>query len=318
MSTPSVVIPTFDGRDRLAQALESLEPGRFEVLVVDNASTDSTGELVRRLFPDVEVIELPENRGFARAANAGAAYATGDPLVFLNNDCVCDPEFVPRLAARIDAASGVVMSAGVMRSPEQPGLIDTAGICVDSTLLVYDYLNGEPVSVLDGPVADPLGPCGVAAAFDRSAFLDEGGFDETFFAYWEDVDLALRLRVAGGRCALARDARGTHEHSATLGSGSRRKNYLMGFGRAYLLRKWRVLSAARLPKVLFGELVICAGQAVVDRNLAGVAGRIRGYKAWSGDDGFVYPREFVQDGARQSTLLANRLRRRLRAGGAGG
>ena len=91
-------------------------------------------------------------------------------------------------------------------------------------------------------MADPLGPSGAAAAFDRAAFLECGGFDERLFAYWEDVDLVLRLRLAGARCVLVPDARAVHSHSATLGSGSARKNYLTGFGRGYVLRKWGVLS----------------------------------------------------------------------------
>ena len=81
------------------------------------------------------------------------------------------------------------------------------------------------------------------------------------------------------RCALAPEAIGDHEHSATLGSGSARKNYLMGYGRGYVLRKWRVLTARRLPGVLVRESILCAGQAVVDRNVAGVRGRLRGYRA---------------------------------------
>ena len=90
---------------------------------------------------------------------------------------------------------------------------------LDRTLLVFDYLNGEPLGPLDAASPDPVGPSAAAAAFDRDAFLDAGGFDERLFAYWEDVDLVLRLRRGGARCALAAGARGTHEHSATLGSG---------------------------------------------------------------------------------------------------
>ena len=128
-----------------------------------------------------------------------------------------------------------------MLEARQPSRIDTAGMQLDRTLLVFDYLNGEPVACLDQGVPDPIGPSGAAAAFDREAFLAAGGFDETLFAYWEDVDLVLRMRARGERCALAAGARGIHDHSATLGSGSPRKNYLTGFGRGYVLRKWGVL-----------------------------------------------------------------------------
>ena len=145
---------------------------------------------------------------------------------------------------------------------------------LDPTLLVYDYLNGMPVSAL-GRAADPIGPSAAAAAFDRDTYLAVGGFDEALFAYWEDVDLILRLLAEGGRCRLARDARGTHEHSATLGSGSAAKNRLMGFGRGYVLRKWRVLTPRSAPGVLAREGVLLAGQALIDRNLSGLPARDR-------------------------------------------
>ena len=122
--------------------------------------------------------------------------------------------------APLDPIAGVTMAAGVMREVRDPTRIDTAGMQLDRTLLVFDYLNGEPAACLDNGVADPIGPSGAAAAFDREAFLEVGGFDEKLFAYWEDVDLVLRMRREGARCALAPRARGIHYHSATLGSGS--------------------------------------------------------------------------------------------------
>ena len=225
---------------------------------------------------------MERNEGYTRAVNAGARHADGDLIVLLNDDCVCDPGFVERITAPIDPAAGVVMAAGVMRDWHDPSLIDSAGMELDRTLLVFDYLNGEPLSRLRPASPDPIGPSAAAAAFDRSTFLSVGGFDERLFAYWEDVDLVVRLRRLGLRCALAADAIGDHEHSATLGSGSARKNYLMGYGRGYVLRKWQVLNARRLGPVLVREAVLCAGQAIVDRNVAGVRGRLRGYRSRGG------------------------------------
>jgi hypothetical protein len=151
---------------------------------------------------------------------------------------------------------------------------------LDETLLVFDYLNGEPLGLLNGDVPDPLGPSGAAAAFDRRAFLAAGGFDERLFAYWEDVDLVLRMRLDGQRCVLASGARGTHAHSATLGPGSAGKNRLMGFGRGYVLRKWSVLrSPVRLARALAVDGVVCLGQIAVDRSVAGIGGRVRGFRA---------------------------------------
>jgi len=229
----TVIVPTVVGGPRLVRLLESLgdQLSGVEVLLVDNGSADTAMEGVRARFPDAMIIRLDRNTGYSRAVNLAAREATGDALVLINDDCVCDPGFVKAIVARLDPAAGVTMVAGVMREAGDVSRIDTAGIVIGRTLLAFDYLNGEPVSRLDARVPDPIGPSGAAAAFDRDAFLAVGGFDENLFAYLEDVDLALRMRADGGRCVLAPSARGTHEHSATLGSGSRRKNYLMGFGR---------------------------------------------------------------------------------------
>jgi GT2 family glycosyltransferase len=276
----TVVVPTYNRSDLLDRCLRSLIDGGApdQLLVVDNGSTDGTPDILRR-YPDVDVIRLPTNEGFSRAVNRAAREAEGDALVLVNNDCVCEPGFVRALARALEPRDGVVMAAGVLRDARDPSLIDTAGMELDATLLPFDYLNGEPLSVLAGPVQPPVGPSAAAAAFNADAFRDAGGFDENLFAYWEDVDLVLRLRLAGGRCVLARDARGTHEHSATLGSGSREKNYLMGFGRGYVLRKWSVLRSSHLVTALPHDAIVCIGQMIVDRNAAGVRGRLAGLRA---------------------------------------
>ena len=136
-----------------------------------------------------------------------------------------------------------------------------------------------------------------------------GGFDERLFAYWEDVDSCSGCGGEGYRCALAADARGVHEHSATLGSGSARKNYLMGFGRGYVLRKWRVLSASRFAGVM-ARAVLCAGQAIVDRNVAGLG------DVWmaTGRRGRPSPTRSSSSARRRPGRGANLLRRVQRRG----
>ncbi len=277
-----MIVPSVEGGERLGRLLDTLEPGdgAQETIVVDNGSVAEAVSRECAARPAVEVIRLERNAGFSRAVNVAAGRAQGEALVLVNDDCVCDPGFVAAIAAALDPGSAAVMAAGVMRDGRDPSLIDSAGMELDRTLLVFDYLNGEPTSRLNASIPDPIGPSGAAAAFDRGAFLEAGGFDERLFAYWEDVDLVLRLRRRGARCALAPAALGTHEHSATLGSGSAAKNYLMGFGRGYVVRKWGVLrSPTRAAGVLARDAVLCAGQAIVDRNLAGLRGRVRGYRA---------------------------------------
>jgi GT2 family glycosyltransferase len=314
----TVICPSRGPASRLARLLDSLAEGQapHETIVVDNASPD--GEVTRCCegYPSARAIRLDRNRGFSGPCNIAAAEAEAAVLVLLNDDCVVEPGFIAAIAAPIDPAAGIVMAAGVMREQRDPATIDSAGMELDPTLLVYDYLNGMPVSDLaDSALADPVGPSAAAAAFDRDAYLAAGGFDETLFAYWEDVDLVIRLRLAGGRCVLARDAVGTHEHSATLGSGSPEKNRLMGFGRGYVLRKWGVLRSRRAPGALARETVLVTGQAAIDRNLAGLRGRLAGWRAFAGTPE-PYPYEVAAAGGGSSLprTLARRLARRRRLG----
>jgi GT2 family glycosyltransferase len=320
VSLATVIIPTVAGGPRLTRMLESLvdRPGGVGVLVVDNGSADPGMASLGSRIAGVEVIRLERNIGYTRAVNLAARKASGDALVLLNDDCVCDPGYVEAIVAALDPAAGVTMAAGVMREARDPTRIDTAGMQLDRTLLVFDYLNGEPVACLEHGVPDPVGPSGAAAAFDREAFLSAGGFDQNLFAYWEDVDLVLRMRLEGARCALARDATGVHHHSATLGSGSRRKNYLMGFGRGYVLRKWSVLSSPRrLARTLIDDGAICLGQAVIDRNVDGIRGRIEGLRAATPAGGFpaaALAGATISPGRRSTLRRRLRRRRRLRSG----
>lgn len=307
----TVVIPTINP-PRAARLLASLADagGEFETIVVDNGTGAAELEPPRSGL-EGEVLRLDSNLGFSRAVNLGARRGQGEALVLLNDDSVVDAGYVERITGALDPGAGVVMAAGVMLDGHRPGLIDTAGVELDRTLLGFDYLNGEPLAVLDGPVPDPLGPSGAAAAFTRDAFLEAGGFDEKLFAYLEDVDLVLRLRRAGASCRLVADARGTHEHSATLGPGSARKDYLLGYGRGYLLRKWGVLAPRRLPAVLAREIVLSSGQMVVDRNLGGVRGRVAGLRASRPTESYPAP-ELLGDPPSLASTLRRRWRRRAR------
>jgi GT2 family glycosyltransferase len=103
-----------------------------------------------------------------------------------------------------------------------------------------------------------------------------GGFDETIFIYYEDVDLAIRMQLDGMSCVAAPDAFVRHEHSATVGARSARKNELLGFARGYLLWKYgRNLTLRERARGLLTDAVVYAGKAVIDRNVAALRGRRR-------------------------------------------
>ncbi len=244
-----VVIPTLDGRERLLRTLASLDGQTVaaQVTVVDNASSDGTADAVEQRHPAVSLVRNERNLGFGAAINRAALELDGDVLVLVNNDVVCEPRFLERITAPFgDPSIGSV--AGVLLQAHAPGLVDSAGIELDTTLGSWDHLWNRPVGELEG-APDPVGPCGGAAAYRLELFRELGGFDETLFAYWEDVDLALRLRETGRRCVLARDARALHEHGQTVGAASPAARRLESFGRGYVLAKYRVTARRPLVKL---------------------------------------------------------------------
>ncbi len=278
---PRVVIPTVNARALLLAALESL--GRqtvpVDVVVVDNASVDGTAEAISERHPQVRVVRNERNLGFGAAINRAALELDGDVLVLVNNDVVCEPDFVERLVERLERPE-IGMAAGVLLQAEAPDRVDSAGIELDTTLRSWDYLWNEPVSALEH-ARDPVGPCGGAAAYRLDVFKRLGGFDEALFAYWEDVDLALRFRAAGWGCALAADARALHRHGQTLGAGSPAARRLEAFGRGYVLAKYRV--ARRRPltqaKIALLDLPALAVHLAARRETGPIRERRRGRAA---------------------------------------
>jgi N-acetylglucosaminyl-diphospho-decaprenol L-rhamnosyltransferase len=274
----TIYIPHLNGRDRLAALLSSLraQTRPVEVVVADNGSTDGSRELLEEEFTEVALVELGENLGFGPALNRAIAAEAGDPIVLLNDDVACDPRFVEAMLE--PAAAGAEMVAGVLLAERDPGLIDSAGVIADRTLMGFDYLHGERREAAESAAA-PLGPTGGAALYSRAAFDAVGGFDERIFLYYEDLDLALRLRGHGARCELAPGAAAVHAYSQTLGAASGAKYARTGWSRGYMLRRYGVMGHSRdALRVLVAEGAICAGQLLEDRTAKGLGGRLRGWR----------------------------------------
>jgi GT2 family glycosyltransferase len=198
----------------------------------------------------------------------------------INDDVVCDPCFVERICAPL-VRRGVAMAAGVLTQRDCDGRIDSAGIELDETLRAWDYLWNRPVDVLEQGVDAPLGPCGGAAAYRTDVFRGAGGFDGRLFAYWEDAELAIRLRQSGWRCELAAGARAQHYRGATLGAVSTRQRQLDAYGRAYVLAKHG--RPRRRPGMMLKVAALdwphLVRQGLARRTLAQVLARRRGAAA---------------------------------------
>jgi GT2 family glycosyltransferase len=124
-----------------------------------------------------------------------------------------------------------------------------------------------------------LGPSGGAAAYRRSAWDAAGGFDPRFFAYAEDLDLALRLRLAGWQAAAAAGARGVHIGGASTGLDSPFQRRHAGFGRGFILRRYGVLRGRHASRALLIELLTVLNGLLRARTLLPLRGRIAGWRA---------------------------------------
>ena len=285
MDRIDVVVPTWNAWPLLQRCLATLDrqtvPKR--IVVVDNASTDGTAELLAERHPDVALVRMTANRGFAVAVNAGIAAGSAPVVVLVNNDVECDPDFLERLVAPLETDSSIGAVAGLLLTPGRT-TVDSFGLELDRTLAAYAryYRAPFPAARLDS--RHLAGPSGAAAAYRRSALADVGGFDEALFAYLEDADLALRLRDMGWRCAGAPDAIGVHLGSASFGRRSDWQVETAAASRAYLLRKYGVLrfGVAVAAWTLAAELAVVAADLVLARRLAATRGRVRGWRRGRG------------------------------------
>lgn len=224
MTTPrptcSLVIPTYNGRQLLATCLASIARHRptavaIEVIVADDASTDDTAPWIAAVHPDVRHVRLERNGGFCAAANAGIAAARGEFVQLLNNDTEVTAGWIEAgLAPFDDPSIGSVAPLVLVRS--DPARVDSAG---DSYALVgwpSKRGHGERASRWLGRAPERVFGAGGSSAFYRAEALDRAGaFDPTFHSYYEDVDLAFRLRWAGYACVFAPRCRVLHEVSAS-------------------------------------------------------------------------------------------------------
>ena len=306
-----VVIVSWKARDLTLRCLEHLATqcaaGGHQVIVVDNASGDGTPAAIAERFPGVRVIEMEDNVGFGRACNAGAAAGTGDAVVLVNNDVFAQDGFVEALLAPLGARAAVGSVAGMTLQPRDDGreVVDGFGIELDPTLTAYNRLRHRaPGDAAAGVLA---GPSGGAAAYRRTAWEQVGGFDDRLFAYGEDVDLALRLRLAGWDAAAAPDARGVHLGGASTGIDSPLQRRLAGFSRGFLLRRYGVLRSRAAPRALAFELLITVYGLLRFRATEPLRGRVAGWRAAGAG-----PRLAVPSGAIDRSITASEQWRRAR------
>jgi GT2 family glycosyltransferase/SAM-dependent methyltransferase len=243
----AVVIVNWNGGELLERALRALErqtlpPAR--VIVVDNDSTDGSVDGLEERHAGVEVVRLEENVGFAAANNLGARLADDcDWLALLNPDAFPEPGWLHALAAAARDRPEFSFFASRLVMADDPERLDGAGDAVHVGGLAWRRDHGELVARRALERKEVFAPCAAAAVYRRDAFLAVGGFDEDYFCYLEDVDLAFRLRLAGHRSLYVDDAVVRHVGSALAG---RESDFTVYHSQRNLVWMWAKNMPARL------------------------------------------------------------------------
>jgi GT2 family glycosyltransferase len=217
----SIIIVNFNGLRFLEPCLSSLNEqsiNNFEIILVDNGSSDGSADYIRKQFPNVKILETGKNLGFPKGVNEGINHAKGQFVLTLNNDTIADFHFVEELQKPMSGDQRVGMCATKMLYPD--GRINSTGIIIFRNGTAMDRGIGQADHNQFDSEEEVFGPCAGAALYRRSMLDEIGLFDEDFFLYMEDVDLAFRARLAGWKCVYNPSAKVIHEHGGTAGLGS--------------------------------------------------------------------------------------------------
>ncbi len=281
--TISAIIPSWNARRYLPACLAALRAqldADDEIILVDNGSRDGVAAWAHKYAPDVRLVELPVNRGFAGGTNAGLQVARGDLLLLCNDDALVEPGCVAALQATLRADPGIGTAAGVLTFSRRPNIVAAAGIRMQRDGVALDRWLGRAVTDLPATGPEIFGASGGLALLRRELLSDVGLFAEDFFNYLEDVDLAWRAQLRGWRCYLAPNARARHVYSASSGQGSSFKQRLLGRNRLRVLIRCLPTPLLRecLPAILRYDL-LALGYAALQRQPAIAAGRLEALTA---------------------------------------
>ncbi|MFA9375957.1 MAG: glycosyltransferase family 2 protein [Lachnotalea sp.] len=220
-SQVSIVIPNYNGIKFLANCLKALEKqsdAEFEVIVVDNGSSDGSIELMKEQFAYVKLIELDKNYGFCKAVNEGIKCVNTKYVILLNNDTEVQKYFVEELVKAISKSKKIFSCSAKMLQLYNKNLIDDAGdfYCA----LGWAFARGKSKPITEFSEDNYIfAACAGAAIYRREIFDEIGYFDEAHFAYLEDIDIGYRARINGYKNMYA--AKAVVYHAGSGASGSR-------------------------------------------------------------------------------------------------
>lgn len=251
----SVVILNYNGKKFIQACIDSVlaqDYPNIEIIVVDNGSDDGSNRTVRERYPQVSLIETGRNLGFAAGNNEGIRRAKGGYIVILNNDAELEPACITEMKRAIDKNPAYGACASKIYLKLEENLLDAAGIvvCPDGLSIGRGRLESGDSYDREEEVFFGSGCCMMC----RKAMLDDvrmGNcyFDEDFFMYADDTDLGWRARLRGWKCIYTPDAKVYHLHSASGGSYSREKAFLVERNRIWTQMKCFPISVVLCAQV---------------------------------------------------------------------
>jgi GT2 family glycosyltransferase len=193
----SVIIVNYNGKELLENCLESLfkvDYENFEVILVDNNSSDETIVFVTKNYPSIKIIKLDSNKGFAEPNNIAANIAKGDYLLLLNNDTVVTCNFISEMIKIIENDKTIGICQSLLLKPDRT--MDSSGDFIDKLGVVYNSKTKTD------EIREISSARGASMLIHKEMFDKLGGFDETYFVSFEDVDLGWRTWILGYRVVL--------------------------------------------------------------------------------------------------------------------
>ena len=300
----SVVVPTHNGLRHLLTVLDALQRQTFtdsEVIVVDDASSDESAQLVAEQHPWARLIVNRRNLGFAASCNTGAAAARGRYIVLLNDDTEPEPTWLAELAADVVAHPQAAVIASKLLLYDRRDTLHTTG-----DLLVADGIaHNRGVWETDAGQYDEAGQifsgCGGASAYRKDVWQALGGFDEDFWMYLEDVDLGFRARLLGCEVVFAPSARVYHRLSAS--GGDTLSSYYVGRNTIWLIAKNmpRPLLLRNAPHIIRRQVRIAVDAlrnwrgAAAQARLSGQIAGLLGLRRQLAKRHVIQPRRQVED-----------------------
>jgi GT2 family glycosyltransferase len=314
MPNVSVLVLNYNGKQHLKPCLDSLfhldyPRERLEIVVADNGSRDGSQELLRREFPSVRLVEHGRNLGVSGGNNAASAAVDSEYVAFLNNDTRVEPDWLSQMVKALAPDQGLIaVGSKILRWDGRR--IDYVGPRLSFHGAASQVDFGSPEVEKYRQVMPILAPCGGSMLIERQTFLEVGGFDQDFFAYFEDIDLGWRLWVMGYQVALAPRAITYHRQHGSWGQRAMEIRRRVLYERNSLYSIIKNYEEQNLQRILPVALLLTAKRALLYTHLDLAPYRPPGVEPPVRETEATLAPQLAQE-----TTLSAKLRRSWREGG---